>query len=226
MSISLIKPFNGEYPITQTYDEHVRRAIAMGCCFRPGPNCSCYYYGGIDWGTPNGTPIKAAASGIVDEMHYDETGYGTHVRIRHEEGYLTIYGHLGDIYVKFGDPVYAGEVIGHSGNTGNSTGPHLHFELRDPEGVPIDPAPFLNGGTPVPPPAYAVWQVLVDALRIRSGPGTSYPIVGQLNKGATVAVIDIVRYDSSNYWCKFGPDSWSAALYRGQQYMVEIEEIE
>jgi hypothetical protein len=119
--------------VTQTFAEHVAAALAHGWT---------NYNGGIDWAVFTGTPIKAAQNGKISVTRHDATGYGTHVRIQHDNGYLTIYGHLASFSVNVGDQVQAGQVIGLSDNTGNSTGPHLHFELRH-NNTPIDPMPLL-----------------------------------------------------------------------------------
>ncbi len=89
-------------------------------------------WNGIDIGTPRGTPILAAASGevIVARGSGWNGGYGEYVVIAHDNGTQTVYGHLSKVYVSYGETVVQGQVIGLSGNTGNSTGPHLHFEVR------------------------------------------------------------------------------------------------
>lgn len=97
-------------------------------------------------------PVFAAADGFVETVRWDRTGYGYHVRIRHSDGSLTIYGHLSRIDVASKQVVKAGNKIGISGNTGDSTGAHLHFEYR-PAGWEknlnngyagaVDPLPFI-----------------------------------------------------------------------------------
>ena len=86
----------------------------------------------VDIGTPVGTPIMAAAAGeiIIARASGWNGGYGKYVGISHYNGTQTIYGHLSQVYVDPGQMVAQGQVIGLSGNTGNSTGPHLHFEVR------------------------------------------------------------------------------------------------
>lgn len=102
---------------------------------------------GIDIGVPNGEPIFATFEGKVRHAKYNSGGYGNLVIIRHPNGLETYYGHLCKINVKVNDYVVAGQVIGYGGNTGKSSGPHLHFEVRyydhafDPERI-ID---FSNG---------------------------------------------------------------------------------
>ncbi len=94
-----------------------------------------------------GDPVLAAFDGIVRIQQFDRGGYGTYVLIRHYNGLETIYGHLSRADVKVGQYVKAGEKIGLGGNTGRSTGPHLHFEVRY-EGNAVNPEylyDFPNG---------------------------------------------------------------------------------
>lgn len=96
---------------------------------------------GVDFATPVGSNVYASASGTILRA---ETygGYGLCVDIKHENGSITRYGHLSDINVTVGDYVAQGDIIASSGNTGQSTGPHLHFEIRV-DGVPKNPLDYL-----------------------------------------------------------------------------------
>jgi murein DD-endopeptidase MepM/ murein hydrolase activator NlpD len=85
----------------------------------------------------------AAADGVVAVADSSTVGYGNHIIIAHAGGLLTLYGHLEAMLVNPGDTVTAGQVIGLLGSTGNSTGPHCHFEVRV-NGQPVDPRPFLH----------------------------------------------------------------------------------
>jgi murein DD-endopeptidase MepM/ murein hydrolase activator NlpD len=98
---------------------------------------------GIDLGAPYGSPIYAAAAGVVTYAG-PESGYGRLVTIRHADGTVTAYGHMSRIATHAGARVAAGEVIAYVGSEGHSTGPHLHFEVRIGGTVPIDPLPFLR----------------------------------------------------------------------------------
>lgn len=99
---------------------------------------------GIDLGTWEGTPIYACHDGIVTNHPYD-AGYGWWVSVRNSEGH-TEYGHLSAHgIVPTGDRVRAGQLIAYSGNTGQSTGPHLHLRYRPAGAGPTDPAPALYG---------------------------------------------------------------------------------
>lgn len=91
-----------------------------------------YWYGhpAIDVGIPEGTPVVAADTGTVTWAGWNVYGYGNLIVINHGNGYETYYGHLSSINVVPGQIVYQGNQIGASGNTGRSSGPHLHFEIR------------------------------------------------------------------------------------------------
>ncbi len=110
--------------------------------FEPAYGGYPHFHTGIDLSGPYGTPIVAAADGVVAAADLSTVGYGNHVILAHAGGLLTLYGHLEAVLVKAGDAVKAGQVIGLLGSTGNSTGPHCHFEVRV-NGTPVDPRPFL-----------------------------------------------------------------------------------
>ncbi|MDR1217176.1 MAG: peptidoglycan DD-metalloendopeptidase family protein [Oscillospiraceae bacterium] len=98
------------------------------------------FHNGVDIGVPTGTAVLAAHGGVVRSASYDEGGYGRSVVIA-GDGFVTRYAHCDELFVSAGQTVAAGDVIAKSGNTGYSTGPHLHFEvMRD--GQYIDPAYF------------------------------------------------------------------------------------
>jgi murein DD-endopeptidase MepM/ murein hydrolase activator NlpD len=112
-----------------------------------GYSCpSGHFHGGLDIANNSGTAVRAADDGVVavaeaSKLGSHYIGYGKHVIIVHQNGtvkYLTLYGHLDAWTVKPGDTVQQGQVIGLMGSTGNSTGPHLHFELRI-DNNPADP---------------------------------------------------------------------------------------
>lgn len=100
------------------------------------------FHSGIDIGAPSGTPIVATATGTVISAGWNG-GYGKAIVIQHNDVQQTLYGHLSEISVQPGQVIEQGTVIGLVGSTGNSTGPHLHFETRMPNGaawVAIDPS--------------------------------------------------------------------------------------
>ncbi len=85
---------------------------------------------GLDFGAPTGTPIKASAEGTVTFSGWNSGGFGYLVIISHGNGVQTYYGHCSELLCNIGDYVYAGDVIAKVGNTGQSYGSHLHFEIR------------------------------------------------------------------------------------------------
>ena len=99
-------------------------------------------HNGVDIAVPLGTPIYATASGIVSHSRLS-TGYGEVVVVTHNYGFKTYYAHLGRRIVKTGEYIQKGQVLGYSGSTGHSTGPHCHYEVRYLSRA-IDPTPFLE----------------------------------------------------------------------------------
>ena len=116
-----------------------------------GSTTSCYgarwgsLHAGIDLAAPANTPVRAAAAGTVVEAGWISSGYGISVVVDHGNGYLTHYAHLNSNSVGVGTRVAAGEVIGQEGSTGDSSGPHLHFEVHQGSfWNQIDPGPFMR----------------------------------------------------------------------------------
>ena len=109
---------------------------------RPAPKKGAStYHKGVDWATPTGTPVYASCGGTVTRAGWG-SGYGYVVYIDHEDGRQTRYGHLSKVLVSVGDTVKQGERIALSGNTGVSTGPHLHFEILI-NGTQVNPLKYL-----------------------------------------------------------------------------------
>ena len=119
------------YPITSAYGEA-----------RDGGRT----HTGVDFGISQGTPIGASAPGKVTFAAYDSGGYGNLVKILGNNGKYMLYAHQSKLAVKSGQQVNAGSLIGYVGNTGHSTGPHLHFEVRKTAdyGTDIDPLPYVT----------------------------------------------------------------------------------
>jgi murein DD-endopeptidase MepM/ murein hydrolase activator NlpD len=141
----LATPFSGQAVITQLWGENpsfYARYFYDGVPLR-GHN-------GIDFGTPQGTSVLASDQGAVVQVGYEPTGFGHFVLLAHGWG-QSIYAHLNNISVQMGQRVGRAETIGISGNTGGSSGPHLHFAIRihpftrtDGWGGFSDPLPYLN----------------------------------------------------------------------------------
>ncbi len=126
-AIPSLNPVNGEVN------------AAFGYRTNPFPE----FHKGLDLAAPYGTPVRAAASGIVASAGWDGS-FGIRVDIDHGNGYHTWYCHLSRLTVRAGRQVARGEPIAAVGSTGESTGPHLHYQIMH-DGVAIDPQPFLTG---------------------------------------------------------------------------------
>jgi hypothetical protein len=136
----LALPGNGYFSCPLPYGSFT---VSSGFGYRNGK-----LHKGIDLAAPEGTQIIAAASGTVEVAEYGEKGsgfggYGNVILIRHNSTYSTLYAHCSQLLVSEGDEVKKGDVIALVGSTGDSTGPHCHFEIRV-DGEAVDPLPYLN----------------------------------------------------------------------------------
>lgn len=185
-------PFQGNYPITQAFGELFTDPTG---------------HKGIDYALPMRTVVRSAGAGKIDQIVEETKGYGRFILIDHGEGLQTIYAHLSEIIVSVGQPVEVGQIIGYSGNSGNSTGPHLHFELRL-NGKAVDPLPYLiqSGGD---------WVVCCEMLNVRTGPGTGYPVCGGLVYGSGVKELSQLE----TLWVEIAPGQWAAAFFEGEMLM-------
>lgn len=130
-------------PAIQPVSNRTLNHIASGFGYRIDPIYKTpKMHTGLDFAAAIGTPVYATADGRVAYSGYDDGGYGNHVIVNHGYGYETLYGHMIRIKARQGEQVNRGEVIGWVGNTGKSTGPHLHYEvIRNKE--KIDPVHFF-----------------------------------------------------------------------------------
>ena len=99
------------------------------------------FHSGLDFGVEYGTPIRCADNGVVIHAEW-YGGYGNCVIVQHSNDLSTLYGHQSELLVKQGDTIMQGQPVGRVGSTGMSTGPHLHFEVRQ-SGTPVDPLGYL-----------------------------------------------------------------------------------
>lgn len=148
-------------------------------------------HNGIDFGCPEGTPICAVEDGIVEKSGSDPSGYGNYVKLRHAGGLWTLYGHFSSLVVGTSDVVKKGQLLGYSGNTGNSTGAHLHFEVRkageEKNGYngAIDP---MGQVTPYAIPAGQA-RVITN-LNARLSPSTAGKVLYTLQPGTMLTLAD------------------------------------
>ncbi|HOC29290.1 MAG TPA: LysM peptidoglycan-binding domain-containing M23 family metallopeptidase [Treponemataceae bacterium] len=101
------------------------------------------FHKGIDLAAPAGTPVRACAPGTVKDTGYDPV-YGNYVILLHSGNRESLYGHLSSIKIELRQSVKSGTILGTVGSTGQSTGPHLHFEIHE-NGVPKNPTGFIKG---------------------------------------------------------------------------------
>ena len=157
-----------------------------------------YYDGhsGYDYEAATGTNIMAAADGEVvwadwENPNDHSQGFGQYVKIKHLNGaYYSYYGHLSEILVNKGDSVKQGQLIGKSGSTGASTGPHLHFEIRDKNNISVDPYGWQGSGTD----PYTTLNVVVNYnLWIGSSSNNNTTIMDELN-GSTLGIATGITY--------------------------------
>lgn len=137
-------------PVTEVVVKGTNRMIASGTFLYPSRGGISSRFGmrwgrmhtGVDIAASYGSPVEASDAGKVIFAGW-ESGYGKLIKIDHENGYVTYYGHLSSILVKVGQRVAKGDVIGKVGATGHVTGPHLHFEVRK-DGIPQNPMNYLK----------------------------------------------------------------------------------
>ena len=127
-------------------------------------------HGGADLRADKGTPVYATADGVVEwAAKQHNSGFGKVVRLVHNFGFTTLYGHLDDIAVRPGQFVQRGDLLGYSGNTGASTAPHLHYEVRHLNRR-LDPKPFLKWSMDdydilFAKEEHVEWESLVEVIR-------------------------------------------------------------
>lgn len=128
------RPLRGQYSLGPRFGE-------------TGPHWETYHTG-QDFRAPRGTFVYAVAPGFVVDIDTNHPAYGKLVKVRHSGGVESWYAHLNSITVTIGTLVKAGTLLGMVGETGNTTGPHLHLEARDANGKPFDPMPLFTGEAP------------------------------------------------------------------------------
>jgi murein DD-endopeptidase MepM/ murein hydrolase activator NlpD len=178
-SLHLAYPLAEPFPISQPFGAH---PLDYARFEQAGHN-------GVDFACPTGQPVLAAAPGKVIRAGTDPSGYGLYVLAEHFLYGMrihTLYAHLNRLNVHPGQGLRGGQSVGLSGNTGNSTGPHLHFELRTPD----QPNPGYPQNARDPLPALASDPALEEnsgqatvravTLNLRAAPGLQHPVLAQL----------------------------------------------
>ena len=137
--------FLASIPAIQPVNNKDLKRMASGYGWRTDPFTKArkFHYG-MDFSSPQGTPVYAAGDGVVTRADNASSGYGNHIRIDHGYGYVTLYGHLSAYNVRAGQRVKRGDLIGKVGSTGRSEAPHLHYEVIK-NGEHINPIHFYYG---------------------------------------------------------------------------------
>ena len=137
--------FLASIPAIQPVNNKDLKRMASGYGWRTDPFTKArkFHYG-MDFSSPQGTPVYAAGDGVVIRADDASSGYGNHIRIDHGYGYVTLYGHLSAYNVRAGQRVKRGDLIGKVGSTGRSEAPHLHYEVMK-NGEHINPIHFYYG---------------------------------------------------------------------------------
>ena len=206
--VDLRYPFVSPAPVSQPFGVNPAAYAAYGLP----------YHNGVDFAVITGTPLLACAPGEVVAVRNDAGGYGTHVRLvceKQGKRFQVIYGHMSSVGVQMEDKVAEGQVIGLSGNTGNSTGPHLHFEVRpESEMAPgtfvsgayaVDPYPMFMPLEPIVEQGEALYQVIVlpfDGLRVRAGMGTHFTHLETKLANETFDVVEEGFDSGGNKWVR------------------------
>lgn len=125
-----------DYPVILPVRKPLRVSSGFGLRIHPVSRVR-HFHTGIDIPKSEGTPVYATANGVVIGKGYN-TGYGEYIEVQHAGNFRSFYSHLSNVLVNVGDTVYIAEQVAHVGNTGISTGSHLHYEIRKGEYV-LDP---------------------------------------------------------------------------------------
>ena len=174
---TLAMPFQGSAPLTQSFGPTPYLA-------EPAYNGYSHFHTGLDYGLPLGTSIDAAAGGTVVAAGWDTTGFGNRVIVDHGNGMRTLYGHLQQVEVQPGAVVAAGQEIGLSGSTGNSSGPYLHFGVEK-DGQWVDPAPYLDHKVSIAATGASTQPMTPQASAAATAPQASLAAMGMMGMNPT-----------------------------------------
>jgi len=205
--------WKGDHPITSYYG------------WRTSPITGARsFHDGVDVSMPVGTELYSPVSGKVRLAKSDSYG-GKYIQVLASDGKGHWCLHLSEFKVKVGDLVQQGQLIGISGNTGQSTGPHTHFGLQSNAAVwssHIDPLPSLQA-QPTERFKRGDSIVFTDIQNIRKGSGTSYDITGQSVIGSTYEIEDGPRFADGYAWYDLKNNNWVADVGKFQAYIPPIQ---
>ena len=212
-SVKLAWPVENSAPITQRFGENPALYARFGL---KGHN-------GVDWGVGRGTAVRAAAAGRVLQAETHQTdGYGHHVLLQHA-GCSTLYAHLDQLAVQAGQELAAGQVLGWSGSSGFSTGPHLHFEVRltgqekNGFGGAVDPLPLLEETESLPAAAVLNGVRATTHLNLRLSPSFVDTLRGRLRPGDVLSLAGPEKVSAGGY--TFVP----VVVWVAQEYLQPVK---
>lgn len=177
------------------------------------------YHYGIDLKVNVGDTVRAAFDGVIRISEYNHGGYGNVVVIRHYNGLETLYGHMSARNVVCGQTVRAGDVVGLGGNTGHSSGPHLHFETRY-KGKAIDPSTIINFNDP------EGYSLVSDTLSlshsdfnylVKFKAAAAHSRFYTIRRGDTLSSIAYKNKTTVNRLCQLNRMSRNAVLHPGKK---------
>ena len=206
--------WKGDHPITSYYGWRTNPISGVRS-----------FHDGVDVSMPVGTELYSPVSGKIRLAKSDSYG-GKYIQVLASDGKGHWCLHLSEFKVKVGDLVQQGQLIGISGNTGQSTGPHTHFGLQSNAAVwdsHIDPLPSLQA-QPTERFKRGDSIVFTDIQNIRKGSGTSYDITGQSVIGSTYEIEDGPRFADGYAWYDLKNNNWVADVGKFQAYIPPIQQ--
>nr|DAN48698.1 MAG TPA: peptidase [Bacteriophage sp.] len=209
--MKLVLPVDN-YPITlpfgAIYDDDIRGS---------NWNYSGKRHNGVDFGCPVGTQVKASADGRVSFCGFDKTGYGYLIKISHTDGSESRYAHLSRLLASINAYVYAEQPIALSGDSGNVTGAHLHWEYRTADKKAVDPMEYVDKSSEnVNENTKSVIKVgdrvviAASLVNIRDAAGGD--LLGQLHHGAAAEILTDVEVANGLRWRKVRSEFWVAEV--------------
>lgn len=150
------------------------------------------YHGGLDFPAATGTPVRAMWAGTVTRARRMNTSYGNHVIMAHANGLQTLYAHMSQILTAMGRSLPAGGAVGRVGSSGNSTGPHLHLEVRRGS-ARLNPVPFLAGASSAFAGVSTSAAAEAEAAALLELPGKIRDILDSVRKGLTGPWGELIR---------------------------------